>query len=115
MTGSLVNQLISSGSQPAPKVGDGATKCGYSDRSPATIIEVNATGNSVIVQMDDYKRTDSNGMSDDQEYSYTQNKDNPTAEYTKRKNGSWVAKNQSMKSGQRLSIGHRERHFDFTL
>ena len=113
-TASLVNEIMINSRTPEPVVGMGATRLMYSDRKPFTVVEViNST--TVVLQADDYKRVDDNGMSDCQEYVFTQNIDNPTYIVTKRKNGSWITKGQSMKNGQYWSIGTRSAFFDFTF
>lgn len=53
-----------------PYVGMGATQFVGSDRYPYTVIEV-TDRDHVVVQRDQYKRTDSNGLSESQEYEYT--------------------------------------------
>ena len=113
-TASLVNEIMINSRTPEPVAGMGATRLMYSDRKPFTVVEViNST--TVVLQADDYKRVDDNGMSDCQEYVFTQNIDNPTYIVTKRKNGSWITKGQSMKNGQYWSIGTRSAYFDFSF
>lgn len=114
ITASLVNNIMIQSASPEPVVGMGATRLMYSDRKPFTVVEV-INSNTLVLQADDYKRVDNNGMSDCQEYVFSQNIDNPTYIVTKRKNGSWITKGQSMKNGQYWSIGVRSAFFDFTF
>lgn len=118
-TGSLVNLISGNAKYPEPEVGMGATLLGWTDRNPATIVSVkkNKEGKAVAVEItrDEYKRIDSNGMSECQEYEYTPVKDAPRSTYTKRKNGAWVRAGESMKGGARLAIGQRERYYDFSF
>jgi hypothetical protein len=76
-TGSVFNHIMTESAQPVPLVGLGATICMWSDRKATTIIEVhpNKKGvvKEVIIQEDTATRTDTNGMSDSQTYSYQSN------------------------------------------
>ena len=114
-TGSMINHLSGNANYPTPEVGMGATILMWSDRYATTIIEVSENGKQVVVQEDHAKRTDSNGMSDSQTYEYSPNPEGPTVTYTLRKNGAWVRKGDPMKTGERLAIGRRDHHYDFTL
>lgn len=71
-----------------PVVGMGATKVSGSDRYPYTIVHVEDRRN-IVVQADGYRRTDNNGLSEDQEYEYTQNPDAAPILLTLRKSGIW--------------------------
>lgn len=116
-TGSLTNLIKaqSTKGQPTPVVGMGVTLLHWTDRSPATIIEVGAGGKSIEVQEDDYKRVDDEGMSECQEYVYYSCLTNPVSTYTLRKNGRWVRKGEPMKQGGALRIGDREKYHDFSF
>ncbi len=94
-----------------PHVGDGATfGCG-SDRYPYTVIEVRRDGRELVLQADDYKRTDSNGFSESQEYEYTPNTNGGLVVVTLRKDGRYIQKGDSLK-GMGYSIGHRAAYSD---
>lgn len=69
-TGSLVNALYALESVKVPSIGDGATLLSWTDRDPATVIDVEIKGKYVYVttQDDDYRRVDDNGISDQQSY-----------------------------------------------
>lgn len=113
-TGSLVNEL--SGSTAAtPVVGLGATYLGWTDRAPYTIIAVSPDGKTLTVQADKYDRTDDNGMSESQKYTYSPNPGGETYIATLRKNGAWVVKGESLKKGKRFAVGYRERYYDFSF
>lgn len=58
------------------EVGVGATHAVGSDRYPYTVVEV-VNERRIVVQRDEFRRTDSNGLSESQEYEYTPN---PNAE-----------------------------------
>ena len=68
-TGSMMNHLMVNANHPKPVVGMGATMCSWSDRTAATIVAV--TPKTITVKCDKATRTDKNGMSDCQTYSYT--------------------------------------------
>ena len=84
-TGSLINHVISGTTNLAPAVGMGVTILGWSDRHAATIVEVSPDGKRVGIVRDVATRTDSNGMSESQSYSFTPGTGNPSF-YTLRKN-----------------------------
>jgi hypothetical protein len=81
--GSFQNRLIEDTGFPVDykvEVGSGATECCWSDRYPYTVCSVeenwNNKGYEIIgIQADNYKRIDSNGFSESQEYEYTPNTD----------------------------------------
>jgi hypothetical protein len=112
--GSLVNAIMEQSKQDQPVVGMGATRLMYSDRHPYTITKVSADGKTIEVQADTATRTDKNGMSDSQTYTYTANPNGSTDTVTLRKNGGWVTKGQGMVNGQKWAIGYREEFYDFT-
>lgn len=124
-TNSLVNHLQSRAviGQPEPVVGMGATLLGWTDRNPATIVEVFKIGKTqyVLVQEDNAKRVDNNGMSEDQTYEYTPNPDAYKKAFRIGRNGLWeaVIKNENdryVKSGGNgLRIGEREKYYDFSF
>src|SRR5262245_23731157 len=126
-TGSLTNHILSRAviGQPEPAVGMGATVLSWTDRHAATITAVNRTWYKRIqieVQEDRAFRTDGNGMSESQSYTYM--RDPVGAKHTFRRldNGSWqeIAFNQKTKrwaktGGQGLRIGEREEYRDFSF
>lgn len=92
-----------------PEVGMGATLQYPSDCYPFTIIEVNATGKTIKVQRDQYKRTDKNGQSESQSYEYTPDTNASVQTYTLRKNGRYHLKGEST-NGAVLNIGKRRAY-----
>ena len=123
-TGSLVNHLLTHTVLSVPAVGDAATLCGWSDRSPATVIEVIEKGKSVIVkvQKDNYTRIDNNGMSESQVYEYSRNPEGSVYFFKRKTSGEWreVRKNEEtgrfvLARGAGIYFGERERFYDFTF
>jgi hypothetical protein len=92
------------------KVGDGATKYVGSDRYPYTVVEV-LSPKKVVVQGDDFKRTDNNGMSESQTYEYTRNPFSDKITLTLRKNGRWVQQGEPL-NGTGYRLGDRDCHMD---
>ena len=71
-TGSLVNALYALESVKVPSIGDGATILSWTDRHPATVIDIEEKGKFVYVttQEDNARRVDNNGFSGNQKYLY---------------------------------------------
>lgn len=109
--GSLTNQLME-GSVPVPEVGMGVTRLGWSDRRPYTIVKV-ISPKKIVVQEDDAKRTDDNGMSECQTYEYTRNDKNPEVTLTLRSYG-WRQVGDG-KNGEGWRIGERSRYHDYSF
>lgn len=123
-TGSLTNHLYSrmTKHQPIPTVGMGCTMLAWTDRHAATIVEVIKGGKYIGIQQDICKRTDKNGMSDCQEYSYTPNPEAGIYYYKQEVNGSWsqVRKNPITGrfrkiDGNGLRLGVRDSHHDYSF
>lgn len=124
--GSLVNHVnaMANVGVPQPVIGMPATVLGWSDRYPATVIEVENNGKRVTVQEDNYKRIDDNGMTDSgQEYEYTPNPNGNKSVFMKDRRGRWQSatyneqtKRWNMeKGGDGLHLGSRERYYDFSF
>lgn len=107
-TGSLMNHVMASGKQAEPKVGDGATICMWTDRKAGTIVKVTPT--QVHVREDKATRTDKNGMSDSQEYTYEPDENGALTVFRKTKRG-W----RSTGGGSYLTIGVRRAYHDFSF
>jgi len=124
-TGSLVNHLHSRMviGQPEPTVGMGATLLSWSDRNPATIIEVFSirTTKFIVVQADKYKRIDQNGLNEIQKYEYSANPEGAKYTYRIGRDGKWeeVYLNDNKRwvkcGSQGLRIGERQRYYDFSF
>jgi len=112
-TNSLINNIMGN-SAIVPEVGMGATELCWTDRHAYTIIAVSKSGRRITVQRDNAERTDDNGMSESQMYTFTPNPDGGTYIVTLRKNGSWILKGDSLK-GARFAIGHRSEYHDFSF
>jgi len=115
-TGSLVNHLYASGTGiVSPNIGDGGTIVGWSDRYPVTVVETFQKGaqHYVVVQHDNYTRTDKNGFS--------RNTNGAKNTYRLDKKGKWrpVCINEHgnyvFYDGTVLLIGVRERYYDFSF
>ncbi|MGA0178868.1 MAG: hypothetical protein ACO3IC_07970 [Burkholderiaceae bacterium] len=123
-TGSVINHLYSrmTEGEPEPTVGMGATLLSWTDRNPATIVQVNMAKRYIVVQEDDAMRVDSNGMSEAQEYVFTPNPNNRLRIYRKVKSGEWVEHyvnpetNRLVQTrGCGLRIGERDKYYDFSF
>ena len=143
MNTSLVNDMYARGvvGQPTPFLGMGATLLRFTDRDPATIVEiviklrkveivvtpemkagVDYNIDDVVrigVTLDSYKRTDGNGMSEMQEYEYTSNPDGYISYYRKNKDGMWKGTVLNKETGRwvkhktsSIKIGVREKYED---
>jgi hypothetical protein len=114
MYGSLQNLMAGTSATYVPKVGDGATEICWTDRHAATIVEV-VSPRHVVVQRDISTRTDKNGMSDDQQYSYQPDPDAPRVHVTLRQNGRWVVQGQTQKGGTKYALGARRSYHDYSF
>ena len=94
-----------------PIVGLGCTIHHYTDKTPATIIEVSSNGKKIVIQEDAFTRTDSNGFSEIQEYAYVPNSDGVIYTATLRVNGRY----QITKSKNIVSLGERRRYYDYSF
>ena len=121
-TGSVTNHILSRAvrGQPEPCYGMGCTILAWSDRNPATII--NVKGNIIVVQEDRAYRTDSNGMSECQEYEFERDVYGGLYNFRQAKNGQWeeVRLNEDTgrfkkTNGAGLRIGEREKYHDFSF
>lgn len=114
-TGSLMNHLMSRVAEVTPIVGMGATILYWSDRKAGTIIEVSEK--HFVLQLDNAERSDKNGMSDSQQYTYTP--DPNGAKYTFKRVARGKLKGQwrvdGLKSGNALLLGSREQYYDFSF
>jgi hypothetical protein len=94
----------------------GATEYCYTDRNAWTVVWVSPNKKTIILTRDSYKRIDSNGMSESQEYEFTSDM-NPEngRKATLRKNGQWRWQGDSIKNGNGIVLGHRDRYYDFSF
>lgn len=70
-----------------PVIGMGATINHYTDRSPATIIDITPSGKIIYLREDKATRIDKNGMSESQEYLYEPDPEGKIYNATLRKDG----------------------------
>lgn len=117
-TASVTNHLLSgTKGAPTPVVGMGATVLMWSDRHAATIVEVQTfkTGtragqvSAVVIQRDHATRTDTNGMSESQAYTFTPNADAAKEVYRLTKSGGFKGACGS------LRIGDRREYHDYSF
>ncbi len=94
-----------------PVEGMGVTLGVGSDRYPWTVSAVLGL-KRIVVQRDQYRRTDKNGMSESQTYEFTRDPDGSTRTLTLRKNGRWVEVGESMNGGGSWGVGHRDAYQD---
>lgn len=114
MFGSAMNQIHANSTNPEPAVGMGATVLHWSDRDAGTIIEVAKNGKTIVVQLDHTARTDTNGMSDCQDYEYERDENGRKYTFTLRRNGRWVRKGEDM-HGVACGIGYRKHYYDYSF
>lgn len=126
-TASVINNIMSREviGQPEPFVGMGATLLGWTDRYPATIVQVckNKAGAIVEIQVqeDNAVRIDSNGMSESQEYEFTPNPNGACSRYKMDRKGMWREIRMGDKGrmvftgGRGLKIGVRGKYYDFSF
>lgn len=112
MQGSLINRLSETATPATPVVGMGATQLMYSDRHAFTVIAVAANGKSCTVQADTATRTDSNGMSDAQAYSFAPNPEGATYELRLNKKGKWAVKGSP---DSIFGMGYRSEYHDYSF
>ena len=108
--GNLINRVMDATKQPTPEVGMGATETYYSDRQAGTIVRI-VSPKAVEWVEDKATRTDKNGISESQDYTYEFGT-GPATTFTLRKNGRWVRKGQGLRSGNGLIIGIRDQYED---
>lgn len=108
LQGSLQNRLMENkdAAKIQAKVGDGATVTSFTDRYAGTVIKVTPT--QIHVQEDNATRTDSNGMSEMQDYDYTPNPAGQVFVFYKSKHG--------FKCGTYgLVLGARMKYHDYSF
>ena len=94
-----------------PVVGMGATEYVGSDRYPNTIVKV-ITPKKIIVQRDNFTRTDKIRLTKEQEYVYSRNGEASFVTVSLRKNGRWVTEGQKANGGIGFEIGYRRAYLD---
>lgn len=99
------------------KVGDGCTILWYSDRTPATIIEISDDERTIKVQEDKATRIDNNGMSDCQDYEYERDVNGSiyTFKRTRKDKNTYTSNGKYSDWGTKLGFGWREKYFDYSF
>lgn len=105
----MSNLLMEGTAHVRPEVGMAATVCFHTDRHAGTITQVSKTGGSFIVQRDKAIRTDSNGQSDAQSYTYE--RDPHGSEYHFRR----TARGYRCASTTGIIFGRRDEFMDPTF
>lgn len=98
-----------------PEVGMGVTRLGWTDRDPYTVVEI-LNDKEIVVQADKATRTDTNGMSEVQKYTFSPDPNGRKVTLTLRKDGRWIAKGE--KSGRHATgwrIGERMKYYDHSF
>ncbi len=113
-TASATNAITIRSLQSKPEVGMGATLMCYTDRHAYTIVATASVRGSktIYAQRDRATRTDSNGQSESQDYSYAPNPEASVEPFTLRKDGTYIKRGEPMNGGSRLVIGEREEWED---
>jgi hypothetical protein len=111
--GSLINQIAGTNPELVPTVGMGATKMSWSDRDPFTVVEVLTTKagkvNGVVVQSDNAERTDDNGQSECQSYTFTPDPNGYKVTLVRNRKGQWHVKGEP---GSKFCLGSRDKYRD---
>ena len=92
-------------------VGMGATICYYSDREPATLIQILHNGRRIVLRTDKSIRTDNNGMSEIQKYNYEPDPNGAIHIATLRKDGSY----RLIGEKTLVDIGSRCKYYDYSF
>lgn len=104
------------------KVGDGVTEYLWSDRVPYEVTKV-IDQKHIFIRPMDYERTDSNGMSECQDYKYISNPNHKEIEMRFKYNHWYEIQRYTDKEGKphrrsikkNISIGVMERYYDFSF
>jgi len=114
-TGSLINHLYSRSGDPEPTIGMGATALHWTDRSPYEVVGINHTKagaiKSLVLRPLKATRTDSNGMSESQSYSYEPMPEARTVEARLTRRGYMIG---GVK-GTRVALGEAEKYYDYSF
>ena len=98
-------------SNPRPEIGMGVTWSVGSDRYPGTIIDISASGKRITFQEDSATRTDSNGMSESQTYTFQSDPQGTIHTASLRKDGRWRITGSKMP----VYIGNRAKYYDYSF
>jgi hypothetical protein len=109
--GSMVNAIGNQTRSLKPEVGMGVTEMMYSDRHPYTVVAV-LSDKKIQVVRDIATRTDKNGCSESQEYTYAPDENTLPITLRLNKYGRW--KEVGHPDGSTFLVGRREEYYDFT-
>ncbi len=101
-----------SSSEIRPVVGMGVTEVLYSDRQANTIIKVSSTGKTIWIQRDIVIRTDYNGMSDNQTYTYFPDPEGVIQKCTIRKDGNFRTLGEC---GSLVLLDIKDEYYDYSI
>lgn len=106
-TGSLMNHLMSRSAPKEPEAGMPATLLMWTDRHPATVIDVFTKGKTAYftVQEDHWKALKPMNT-DDQAYEYTRNPEGATRTFRMARKGGWEQVTQNPETGRYIKIGN---------
>lgn len=111
-TASVTNWLMSgTQGQPIPEVGMGVTELHWTDRHAGTIVRISPSGKTFWYQRDIATRTDTNGMSESQSYSYAPDPNAALVAARRNKRGEWKA----TPGGTQLRLGQRSAYHDYSF
>lgn len=100
--------------QPEPVVGMGATINFHSDSKAATLVQVSHKGSKIVLQQDKVTRTDQNGVSESQSYTYETDPNGAIYIATLRSDGRYRLVG-SGKKGKAISLGVRREYYDYSF
>ena len=114
-TGAPVTHVLSSPLDARPVVGMSATILSGANRHAATIAKVSMNEKFIWVQRDFALRTDTNGMSKNQEYTYTPDTAAFRDQFRFYKSGWRRIAADPRGQGECLVLGTRETYYDYSL
>ena len=94
-----------------PEIGMGATIVIGTDCIPATIIYISLNKKKILLQEDKYSRLDSNGMDENQSYSYESDPDGTKYFAYLRKNNLYYLS----RAKQKIILNYRRRYHDYSF
>jgi len=110
----MINQILASDTQTIAYVGQPATLLSWSDRRPATVVEI-INGDTIVVQQDDFDVIDFMANT----YTYKRNPEGVKYTFKRDKNGKLVEMylnprtKRWIKAGTiHLALGRREKYHD---
>lgn len=106
----MLNRILENTKNPKPEVGMGATIYFWTDRRAATVTKVSPSGKTIELQEDKATRTDNNGMSEMQRYTFERDPNGGIHLARLRKNGTWKTA-----TGNGVTLGNRSEYYDFSF